>query len=245
MSPTQRREPERLVRLGVLVGADADQGALQQPNHCRHHLLARKPGQRDVVLDPLTNQLQHVAEGNHPLELDAVPLLAKRGMVAVLLPAACVARRHLQVTVRVRADPHVRPGGRDHQRPEAAQHGGVANRATLGIHVRVAAAVTPATNAGHLVRHVVQARRPGGGDVLVLYRLLDGLFHGCPSRAPSTGRRAFVLAHGRRDAPGRNHGPRMDAESDTAPHASYSSADASGRPHADCTLPRRLHSGTR
>src|SRR5690606_9657024 len=51
---------------------------------------------------------------------------AEIGMVDILLAAARIAARRLQMAVPVAADPHLGPGRRDHQRAQAVQSGAVA-----------------------------------------------------------------------------------------------------------------------
>ena len=75
----------------VLLVADADTGALEQTDDGGEHLLSRQAGLREVVLDPLPDAWQRLAEGDHAAELGLVPDLAPLGMVAVLLPAPRVA----------------------------------------------------------------------------------------------------------------------------------------------------------
>ena len=66
-----------------------------------------------VALDALAQARQHLAELEHAAELGAVARLAVLRVVAVLLAAARVARRGLDVAVGIGADPHVGPRRRD------------------------------------------------------------------------------------------------------------------------------------
>ena len=72
-----------------------------------------RPGRREVRVDALADRRQQPGEGDHPLELRAVAVLAVARVVAVLLAAPGVATGRLQVAARVGADPDVRPGRRD------------------------------------------------------------------------------------------------------------------------------------
>jgi hypothetical protein len=85
-------------------------------------------------------------------------------MVAVLLPAARVARRHLEMSFRDRTDPHVAPRGRDHERAEAADVLALADDAAVGIDVRKAPADSTPANAGHRVRDIPKPCRFRGCD---------------------------------------------------------------------------------
>jgi hypothetical protein len=64
---------------------------------------------------------QRLREADHPVVLRLVAHGAPVRVVAVLLASACVAPCRLQVAPRIRADPHVVPCRRNHQRADARQ----------------------------------------------------------------------------------------------------------------------------
>src|SRR4051812_3547163 len=146
MSPTQRREAERPVVPGVLVVADADQRALEQPYYRGEHLVSCQLRERDVPLHALTNERENLAERNHPAELGFVAHGAVARMVAVLLSSARVSRCDLQMPRRIRTDPHARPARRNHEPSYSLELRLVAYHDTVGSGVDKAAAATLATD---------------------------------------------------------------------------------------------------
>jgi hypothetical protein len=91
------------------------------------------PVQRHIPLYALTDFLDDVREREHALELGAVTMLPKPGMIAILFSAPRIPRRHLQVAIGLGADPHVGPRRRNHQRAEAFDHLGRADHAPVGV----------------------------------------------------------------------------------------------------------------
>ena len=166
----QRREAERLVEPGVLLVADPDQRQLEQPDDRRQHLLAGQARAAEVRVDALADRRQEPGEGEHPVELRAVAVLAERRVVAVLLAAPGVATRRLQVAARVGADPDVRPGGRDREGADPRDDGRVADRRAVGCPVREAPAGAPPRDPGLGVRRPAEAglRRRLAAGVRVL-----------------------------------------------------------------------------
>src|SRR2546428_2787385 len=81
-------------------------------------------------------------------------------MVAILLPAAGVARRRLDGAVGIRANPHVGPGRRDRQRVEPFPGVRVSNTRTVRGVVDPTRPGTASTDAGKAIRDVVE---PGEG----------------------------------------------------------------------------------
>ncbi len=100
VAPAQRGEAEGVVLARVLVVADADQRAVEQPHHGGEELAPRMVRRAQVALDALAQQRQHLAELEHVAELRVVARLAVRRVIAVLLAAARVARRGLDVARR-------------------------------------------------------------------------------------------------------------------------------------------------
>jgi hypothetical protein len=176
----QRGEAVGLVGFRVLVRADPDQGALEQPHDGGHDLLARQAGPPDVELDALANLPQHLAEREHAVELRFVALRSEFRVVAVLLAAARVPRGYLQVSVRMRADPHARPGGRNRQRADALQGGFIPDGPPVGTGIGEALALALARDPRHRVRDIAQPGRLRGNHVLVGEGLchIVGLCHG-------------------------------------------------------------------
>jgi hypothetical protein len=56
-------------------------------------------------------------------------------MIAVLFAVARVAARRLQVAIRIRANPNVGPGRRNHERFDSSQNPGIADYLAIGIKV--------------------------------------------------------------------------------------------------------------
>ncbi len=69
-------------------------------------------GEAQVLLDPLVDAGQGLAEVDHPVELAFVADLAEARVVAVLLAPARVLARRLEVAVGQGADPDAFVGGR-------------------------------------------------------------------------------------------------------------------------------------
>ena len=140
--------PNELVLARVLVVADADVGGVEQVHDRREHPLAAEVAARHVLVDPLADLRQRRAEGDHPVVLGLVAHRLPSRVVAVLLAAARVAAGGLQVAVRRRADPHVRPRRRDRQRLDLLRpaHAPPARRRRwcTGIPCRAAGARCPA-----------------------------------------------------------------------------------------------------
>src|SRR3954471_17995258 len=160
----QGGDPKGVVLFGVLLVADPDEGRLQQLDDRGEHLLPPQAALRHVLLEPLADPGQGLAEGDHAAELGLVAHLPPFGVVAVLLAPAGVAPGRLQVAVRAGADPDVRPGRRDGQLADALQGLLVPDRAPLGVDVGEALAALLAADAGLVVRDIAQARGLGALD---------------------------------------------------------------------------------
>src|SRR3954454_1544830 len=160
----QGGEPKGVVLFGVLLVADPDEGRLQQLDHRGEHLLPPQAAPRHVLLEPLADLGQGLAEGDHAPELGLVAHLPPFGVVAVLLAPAGVAPGRLQVAVRAGADPDVRPGRRDGQLAGGLQGLLVPARAALRVDVGEALAALLAADAGLVVRDIAQACGLGALD---------------------------------------------------------------------------------
>ena len=88
-------------------------------------------------------------------------------MIAVLLAAPGIASGCLDVTARIRVDPDVSPGGRNHQGADALQLPGLANDGAVRVDVAPALARPAAGDAGAGVGGVTQPRRARRGDRIV------------------------------------------------------------------------------
>ena len=143
-----RREPERAMAVRVLLGSDAEHGAVQQPHSDGHGATLGHVGLGEVELHGATDRRQCAREGLDALELLDVLTLPPGGVVQVLAPAGGVGAGGLQVTERVAADPHVLPRRRDRQRGDALQRLGVLHRSTPGVLIGEATATPPAGEAG-------------------------------------------------------------------------------------------------
>ena len=159
MPVAHRGQPEGVVVARVLVVADADIGGVEQVHDRRDHPLAAEASARHVLVDPLADLRQRHAEGDHPVVLGLVAHRPPLRVVAVLLAAARVAASSLQVAVRRRADPHVRPRRRDRQRLDLRDPL-TRHRLAVGAGVLESLAAPPARDARLVVAHVAQPRRP-------------------------------------------------------------------------------------
>src|SRR4051794_39794375 len=162
----QGGEPKGVVLFGVLLVADPDEGRLQQLDDRGEHLLPPQAALRHVLLEPLADPGQGLAEGDHAAELGLVAHLPPFGVVAVLLAPAGVAPGRLQVAVRAGADPDVRPGRRYGQLANALQGLLVPDRAPLRVDVGEALAALLAADAGPAIRDIPPAPRPCALDRL-------------------------------------------------------------------------------
>ena len=118
-----RGQPERLVGDRVLLGADAEEAAVEQPHRAGQHALAGElVGGLQVGLDLLAQPRQRLREARHLVELLGVPAGAPGVVVAVLLAPRGVDAGGLQVPVRIRTDPDVLPRRRDAELADAVDH---------------------------------------------------------------------------------------------------------------------------
>src|SRR5690606_30550422 len=102
-------------------------------------------------------------EGERPIELEAIALLAPLRMVEVLRAARRVDAGRLDVAVGIRADPHLGPRGRDHERLDALPQRGIRDRLSPLIEVREPA---PATHPADAPAPGVRALQPHHGATL-------------------------------------------------------------------------------
>src|SRR5205807_4821419 len=135
----------------VLLVADPRERGLQQPDHRGEDLLARQPGEAQVVLDPLADPREGGGEGEQAVVFRLVARLAPARVVAVLLAALRVPAGRLEMPARTGADPDVRPGGRDGERLDTVNLLRVAHRPALVIDVAETGRGPPAPDARHHV----------------------------------------------------------------------------------------------
>src|SRR6185369_16297058 len=80
-------------------------------------------------------------------------------MVSVLLAAARVPSRRLQMPVRDRADPHLRPRGGNRERADTPQLIRIAQRPAVGADIHEPRSGATPPDAGHVVGDVAETRR--------------------------------------------------------------------------------------
>jgi hypothetical protein len=88
-------------------------------------------------------------------------------VIAVLLAAAGVASGCLDVTARIRVDPDLSPGGRNHEGADALELLGIANDGAVRGDVAPALAGTATSDAGADIGGITQPRRVRRGDRIV------------------------------------------------------------------------------
>src|SRR3989449_3408387 len=114
-----------------------------------------------IALHAFPEDREDFAELEHAAKLRPVTRFAVRGMVAILLPAAGVARRRLYVAGGIRANPHVGPGRRDRQRVEPFPGVRVSDARTVRGVVDPTRPGTAPTDAGKAIRDVVESSEGG------------------------------------------------------------------------------------
>src|SRR5205085_476101 len=119
VAAAQRRQPERLVVACVLLVADADERLVQHAHDRSDDARACERRLAEIVVHLTSDRAKGRTKLGEAFELRVVAAGAKRRVVAVLLTAARVATRRLNVPVRVGTDPHLRPRRRYCQRLDA------------------------------------------------------------------------------------------------------------------------------
>ena len=153
-----RRQPVGLVRDGVVLGADPEEAAVQQPHGAGQHVVAVELVAGEVRGDALAQRGQRAGELDHVVELLLVAALAPARVVQVLLAPAVVDAGGLDVAARVRADPDVLPGRRDHQLVDPLQHLGVGDALAVGVEVLEPLAAPPARRCPGPCSRIVRSR---------------------------------------------------------------------------------------
>jgi hypothetical protein len=165
-----RRQAVGLVRDRVVLGADAEEAAVQQAGRDRQDVLPREVVALEVRLDTLAQRGQRPRELDHVLELLAIARGAPLRVVEVLLAAALVDARGLDVSAGVRADPHVLPRRRDDELVDPGQELLLVDAITLLVDVGEPASAAHAPDAGAVAERASQpcrlpGRECGGGHL--------------------------------------------------------------------------------
>jgi hypothetical protein len=134
-----RGEPVGLVGDRVVLAADPEEPAVEQPHRAGEDLLARQRLGGEVAIDVAPQRGQRAGEPDHVVELLLVAALAPALVVEVLLAAAVVDAGRLDVAARVRAHPDVLPRGRDHQLADPRQDLGLLDPVAVAVDVGPAA----------------------------------------------------------------------------------------------------------
>src|ERR1700690_3848347 len=89
-------------------------------------------------LDPPAQSRLRAAKSLHVVKLQLVALVPPRGVIAILLAAAAVEARRLQVSVGAGRDPNRGPRGRYRQPMDAIEHDGVLDRLAVLVEIQKA-----------------------------------------------------------------------------------------------------------
>jgi hypothetical protein len=132
----QRGDAIRIVLLGVLLAARPEVAEVEQVQGEREHPVALEAVAAKVGGDAASHVGQRARHLQHPIELLLVALVLPLLVVEVLAAACRVCSDRLDVSVRVGADPHLLPRGRDHQVLDSLQRCGVGDRCVVRLLVR-------------------------------------------------------------------------------------------------------------
>ena len=171
----QGRKTEGVVVAGILGIADAHERCLEQANDRGDHLLARQPWPRKIARDPPANARQGAGESGEPPVLRLVAQLAPALVIAILLASSCVAPGRLDMALRARADPYLRPGRRDGEPSNSLKRRSVVHRGAGRGDIAKPSCRSAPLDTGHAIADIAQARGPGGLGRRV--RLSHGLAH--------------------------------------------------------------------
>ena len=128
MALAHRREPVGVVLLRVVLRADPEEAAVEQPDGAGEHLAraASRPA-RGPCATRARSCGSAARELDHRVELLGVAPLAPAVVVAVLLAPGGVDAGRLDVAHRVGADPDVLPGRRDGELADPLEHARLAD----------------------------------------------------------------------------------------------------------------------
>ena len=153
------------VLLRVFLVANPDKGLVHEREDHGHHLFAVQGRPGEVFAQLLAQGAQLLAKGAQARKLGQAAQLIPGRVVAVLLAAQAIAAGHLQMGGGRGGNPHLRPGGRNHEAFDAGQRVGGGDFLALRVVVREPpGAGGLAGQAGALVGGVAQAghaRLPG------------------------------------------------------------------------------------
>ena len=122
MALLHRRDAVRLVLLGVVLRADAEEAAVEEAHRAGEHALPRQPPLGEVLRRGSADDRQRAREAEHLVELLLVAPSAPLRVVEVLPPSRRVRAHRLDVAEGVGADPDALPGGRDDELADALEH---------------------------------------------------------------------------------------------------------------------------
>src|SRR5690606_2834450 len=163
----KRADPEGPVRYGVPLAACTEVRTTDQPNDRRQHLLPIQTAPLQVTIRGCAQLRQSIRNVQHPPPLLPVLPLDVTGTVAVLLATRSVEPPDLDLPLRVGRDVDVRPGRRNHERPDPRERRLRSQLPTIRTDIaeptaRVALTAPP----GLWLRLLLSARlSPGGSDV--------------------------------------------------------------------------------
>jgi hypothetical protein len=152
-----RGQAVALVGDGVVLGADAEEPEVEQAGRACEDTGAVERVAAQVAAHAAAQLGQGLPELDHRAELLLVAAGAPLVVVAVLLAAGVVDPRRLEVAVRVEADPHVPPCGRDRQVGDALERLRIVDSLPVRIEVLEAAAPAAPRDAG---RRAVGSSQP-------------------------------------------------------------------------------------
>src|SRR6185312_7528162 len=131
----KRAQAVRMIGANVFGIAHAQRGSIEKLNHGGQHLLARQVRPQEIGLNLLADERQGDAESRHAGKLFFGPALGPGGVIPVLLAAAGIATRRLNVAVFKRANPNGLPGRRNDDSADAIEHDLASDQAARGIPV--------------------------------------------------------------------------------------------------------------
>jgi hypothetical protein len=159
VASAKRRDAERAVLAPVFLAADAHERLVHHLDDGGEHALLGRPGSAEVAAHRAPDARERARDLDQRLELVRAAIGRPVGVVAVLLAPTLVVTGRLEVAVRVRADPHARPGRRQDQRRDALEGLAVAHRPPVRVAIGEALPARDARDAGC---RVVDVAEPGG-----------------------------------------------------------------------------------
>src|SRR6476660_1962822 len=149
MPDPQSGEAVAAIVLGVLVVANTNEGLVQQAHNCRQNLLSLGPALGHVLANALADARQSLREVKNALVLVAVSVVLPVGMIAILLATTRVPAGGLDMSVFLRGDPYIAPGGGNREAADAFE--GILVRYDLAAGLAVAETST----LGHTANSVI------------------------------------------------------------------------------------------